>query len=158
MKTKTPEERAKDIFDRSHNPSSPHLIDMIAEALREAEQRGGEKPWPTRDEFENWVSETNEKCNWQTIKETALFTQGLCAAYDYLAQHAAPKATVDDDDPYCQICGACGHEGCCSPDICAFKETYDKSYREMAKELDEAERKWAALQSNKAQDVSEEEK
>lgn len=30
-----------------------------------------------------------------------------------------------EDSPYCTECGACGHEGCCSPVICKFKGKCD---------------------------------
>lgn len=31
----------------------------------------------------------------------------------------------DNDSPYCTECGACGHEGCCSPVLCKFTDKCD---------------------------------
>ncbi len=40
------------------------------------------------------------------------------------------------DDLYCSLCGACGEEGCCSPDRCSclYREHYDKTYNILLKE------------------------
>jgi len=65
------------------------LVAEIAQAIRESEQRGGEKPWPTIGEFETWAySEFGD----------AAEVDAAMKVHDYLTQHAAPKAAVSDED------------------------------------------------------------
>lgn len=47
---------------------------------------------------------------------------------------------------YCPKCGACGHEGCCSPDRCEelpclYGEGYLKTYKELEEENTELRNK-----------------
>jgi len=46
-----------------------------------------------------------------------------------------PNAKQEIDD-YCPSCGACGEEGCCSPDRCncQYREHYDETYATLLKE------------------------
>jgi len=69
----------------------------------------------------------------------------------YTKEQAVAKTEELMLDVYCAACGACGEEGCCSPDrcICFYGEHYDKAYKDLA---DEHERFLRFVQGIKALD------
>lgn len=73
-----------------------------------------------------------------------------CHLEDLISQ--AIKAERDKiESSYCSVCGACGEDGCCSPDCCKYKKHYDTSYEELLNENERlrAERESNRLNSNK---------
>ena len=56
----------------------------------------------------------------------------------YWLKDAIAKAIKAERDKtessYCSVCGACGEDGCCSPDCCKYIKHYDNSYQELLNE------------------------
>ena len=54
----------------------------------------------------------------------------------YRGAYNKQEALEEIMEYYCSICGACGEEGCCSPDKCKcmYGEHYTLSYKELLEE------------------------